>query len=431
MPADGQSSEAVRPAWGALACDPCEILSEVLARAGLRHLPGARDRHREDLRRAIELGEQALAAGSLSADASAGLRGRLVEAYAVQAEDARYGAGQLSRGSQRAPTCEDCEDGWQRVLQMVQACQAAAARALCLADELGQRRAQRTSARAQRAADAARSIVADRNHAYTFHADPGFSFGEGWYLAAAGVLSEVLIQVEPDQAQSAQAHAFLSAAGLGPQLVPYRPRPRANKALPDLIARAFRLDPQRAGARLRSAFLGHEPLPETIVAFAGRALATVPGRAKVLLWLRYGSHQAERNTTYPELVELCRRAEQAGLVPVLIGDALRGGVLPSGAADLTLFWKDPLFQGLHMRRSQLQLFECLRLEHGLVGQLGVTTAGMDGPALMGLPTMYLTQQPNVRLGRWVGAVPGYEEIVRTDGYLERIALRLGQWARSH
>jgi hypothetical protein len=95
---------------------------------------------------------------------------------------------------------------------------------------------------------------------------------------------------------------------------------------------------------------------------------------------------------------------------------------------LTLFWKDPVFQGPDMRRAQLQLFEHMRHAHGLVGQLGVTTAGMDGPALMGLPTMYLTDAPNVRLGAWVGAVPGYSEIVRSDAHLEAVSRTLRRWA---
>jgi hypothetical protein len=81
-----------------------------------------------------------------------------------------------------------------------------------------------------------------------------------------------------------------------------------------------------------------------------------------------------------------------------------------------------------MRRAQLQLFEHLKRAHGLVGQLGVTTAGMDGPALMGLPTMYLTDEPNVRLGKWVGAIPGYQEIVRDGDYLGRISETLRRWA---
>jgi hypothetical protein len=212
------------------------------------------------------------------------------------------------------------------------------------------------------------------------------------------------------------------------RLQPYRSRPRANKHLPEIVARAFRADPLSAQRKLRAAFLGDAPMPQTVIDWADRKLAGVSAGRKVLLWVRYGAHHPTRNTTYSELVELARRALAANLVPVLVGDAIRGGEIPSGAVDMTLFWKEPIFQGVDMRRAQLQFFEHLKGAHGLVGQLGVTTAGMDGPALMGLPTVYLTGAPNVRLGTWVGTVPGYREIVRGDGYLERVSDRLRRWA---
>ena len=42
--------------------------------------------------------------------------------------------------------------------------------------------------------------------------------------------------------------------------------------------------------------------------------------------------------------------------------------------------------------------------------------------------MYLTDLPNPRLGTWVGTVPGYQEVVRREGYLERVGQELGHWA---
>jgi hypothetical protein len=101
--------------------------------------------------------------------------------------------------------------------------------------------------------------------------------------------------------------------------------------------------------------------------------------------------------------------------------------VPDGAIDLILFWKDPVFRQLDTRRAQLHFFEHLKDAHGLIGQVGVTTAGMDGPALLGLPTLYLTDAPNVRMREWVGAVPGYHEVVRESGYLEHIARTLCAW----
>jgi hypothetical protein len=44
--------------------------------------------------------------------------------------------------------------------------------------------------------------------------------------------------------------------------------------------------------------------------------------------------------------------------------------------------------------------------------------------------MYLTEASNVRMREWVGAVPGYREVVRETGYLERVAGGLVEWART-
>src|SRR5262249_2520517 len=159
----------------------------------------------------------------------------LVAAHAARAEDALHGAGQLSRSAQRAPTREACDDGWQRVEAIVAGAAASARAALLLAARLAasapgskRARAAHLAARAaEPAAGAARKIVDERNHAYPFHTAKSFSFGEGWYLAAAGVLAGVSIQLEPATSGTAEAETFLRAAGLGARLVPYRPRPRA------------------------------------------------------------------------------------------------------------------------------------------------------------------------------------------------------------
>src|SRR5689334_21256321 len=108
----------------------------------------------------------------------------------LRAQDARYGAGQLSLSAQRAPTRDACDDGWRRVESIVAVAEEAAASAVALAEILDDRVAWKAARAAQTAATDARRLVAERNHAYTFHADPRFSFGEGWYAAAAAVLAE-------------------------------------------------------------------------------------------------------------------------------------------------------------------------------------------------------------------------------------------------
>jgi hypothetical protein len=414
-----------------LAQEAAAAFADAVARMPVLHLPGERERYRHRLEQAIALASRALAEadpGVLDGKSSARARSVLVKAHAARAQDARHGAGQLALGAQRAPTSEACDDGWLRVEEIVAGAEASASEAARIAAELDRKPAWTVARAAEAAARDARRLVDQRNHAYTFHADPGFSFGEGWYLAAAAVLAPVTIQIEPGKPQTAQAERFLRDAGLGPRLVPYRSRPRANKHLPEIIARAFAADAASAQRRLRAAFLGDEPIPRDVADWTFRQLAGASTGKKVLLWVRYGKHHPTRNTKHPELVELARRALGAGLVPVLVGDAVLEGGIPPGAVDLTLFWKQPIFQGIDMRRAQLHFFEHLKAAHGLVGQLGVTTAGMDGPALLGLPTMYLTDAPNPRLGTWVGTVPDYLEIVRRDGYLDRISDRLLRWA---
>lgn len=420
-PSTGTTFESLASTQRARAC-----LTQALALVPTFATEGARERHRALLELAIKLGERALqrALAASEPEEQAACRWTLLEAQAARAEDARYGAGQLARGSQRAPTVEDCEDGWQRVESIVRVSEASAAAAEDLARALGAPRARELAGRALAAAQKARQLVVERNRAYTFHANPRFSFGEGWYLAAAAVLASVPMQLEPGQAHTEQTALFLREAGLAHLLVPFRPRPLANKALPDLVARAFRADAAGAQAALRAAFLGAGPPSAEVAAWVDARLPPARDPKKVLVWVRYGTHHDHRNSDYAELVQLCELLQARSLTPVLIGDALRGGGVPSGCLDLTLFWRAPLFQLGNMRRAQLELFEHLRREHGLIGQLGVTTAGMDGPALLGLPTMYLTQEPNVRLGKWVGAVPGYEEVVRDADYLERIARTL-------
>jgi hypothetical protein len=408
-------------------------LEGALARANTLHLPGERESHRGEIDQAIALATRVLADAEATKDVRTTTKARsiLVKAHAARARDARHGAGQLSLGAQRAPTCAACDDGWQRVEEIVTVAEESAAAAARVAVELGDKRAVKAARAAEAAARDARRLVDERNHAYTFHADPGFSFGEGWYLAAAAALAEVTIQIEPGKPQTAQAERFLRDAGLASRLVPYRSRPRANKHLPEIVARSFGADPVSAQRKLRVAFLGDAPVSQKVADWIDRRLAAVPAGKKVLLWVRHGKHHPTRNTNHGELVELSRRTLAAGLVPILVGDAIHGGELPAGAVDMVLFWKDPVFQAIDMRRAQLQFFEHLRRAHGLVGQLGVTTAGMDGPALLGLPTMYLTDAPNLRLGTWVGTVPGYQEVVRGDGYLERIVDGLRLWAQSN
>ena len=401
------------------------LWAEATALQGSLHRPGVRDEYRSRLEQVVRLTTKALGNTGESRELAL-LQWVLVQACAARAEDARYGAGQLARGSQRAPTREDCEDGWQRVEEIVGTAEEAALAAAGFARQLDTDKARALARRAEVAAQAARKIVRERNRAYTFHADPGFSFGEGWYLAAAALFAGLAIQIRPGAAQEVQVRRFLVDIGLEASLRHYRSRPASPKHLTHIIAEAFRADPSKAQRTLRSAFLGDESPSTTLRSWIDGKVGGTPEQ-KVLLWVRTGDHDARRNTCFDELRQLSELVVHAGLTPIFFGDNVPLELVPLGAINLTLCWKEPLFQGPDMRRAQLHLFEELRCRHGLVGQIGVTTAGMDGPALMGLPTLYLTQEHNVRLGKWVGAVPGYQEVVREPDYFEIIRSTLHHW----
>lgn len=427
-----------------------EALTAAWALEGRLHEPGVRNAYRALLHEGLAQlrGEAGRGAGQCSSvgqcssadpqEPSSPLRRRLLlRSLAAFAEDARYGAGQLSRGAQRAPTLAASEEGWQRVEQIVRGAEGAAEEARQLAAGLEEARVRALAERASASAQAARRILSERNRAYTFQTRPGYSFGEGWYLAAAAVLHGLPIQIEPGGAQEARALRFLSDAGLASWLVPFRARPASPKHLTTIIAEAFAREPDAAQRKVREAFLGKDPPPSRLTDWieqrcsreSTRSQAPCPAEPKVLLWVRQSSHDAHRNTRPDELAELSHRVRAAGLTPIYFGDALPREVELAPGLDLSLCWKEPLFQGEDMRRLQLHFFEQLRLHHGLVGQVGVTTAGMDGPALLGLPTAYFTDEPNARLGKWVGVVPGYVEIVRGPGSLTRVGELLNEWCR--
>jgi hypothetical protein len=449
-----ESSEGA-PDAQRLGRDAAQSLADARSQAGALHEPGQREIYRERLARAIALASGALvaaekeAAGDVHAPpelaaARAGraavassARSTLALAHAARADDALHGARQLSLSAQRAPTRDACDAGWVRVEAIAAGAEASARVAAEVAAEIERdapgsalaRRMRAAAGKAEAAGREARQLVEARNHAYTFHTDGGFSFGEGWYVAAAAVLADVAIQIEPSKPGTPHAERFLHDAGLRGNLQPYRARPRAVKQTTEIVASAFAADPLAAQRSLRAAFLGDPDPPASVIAWADARLAGAPVGRKVLLWVRDGVHHPHRNTSTTELAELATRAQGAGLVPVVIGEAVRAEDFPRGAVDLTLFSRDPVFQKVETRRAQLQLFEHLKRRHGVVGQLGVTTAGMDGPALMGLATMYLTDVRNVRMHAWVGAVPGYREVVRDEGYLERVSAVLSEWAR--
>ena len=93
------------------------------AEAAIVHTAGQRERFRVLVARAIVAAERALALADEerrrdereAARSVTAARVVLARCHAASARDALHGAGQLSQSAQRAPTCEACDAGWQRV----------------------------------------------------------------------------------------------------------------------------------------------------------------------------------------------------------------------------------------------------------------------------------------------------------------------------
>ncbi len=406
-----------------------QLLAEARALVTSQRGREVRDRHRALLARAIAEAERWTSTADRGAHERAWLT--MAAAHAALSEDALHGANQLSLSAQRAPSLDECTEGWVRVAALVQAAHEyarateAAVRALDSSMPRLVRAGARAAARALAAAEAASALLSARNDAYVFHTAPSFSFGEGWHVAAAAILANITIQIPAGEEGASSGERFLRDAGLLPHVQSARPRPRATKQVTGLVARAFREDASLAQHKLRVAFLGDAPISESVRAFADERMGR-RDTPKVLLWIRRGTHQPERNSKPEEIERLVDVIQREGATSVLVGDEAFCPI-PEGALDLSLFWKAPLFQGEDRRRAQLQFFEHLRVAHQVRGQLGVTTAGMDGAALLGLPTAYLTEAPNPRMRTWVGAIPGYAEIVRIPGDLEGLATLLRAW----
>lgn len=98
---------------------------------------------------------------------------------------------------------------------------------------------------------------------------------------------------------------------------------------------------------------------------------------------------------------------------VLVGDnghALSGQV----DIDLTEFWKEPgsPFEGSG-RKMQLALFSYLVTNGFTIMNVGMRSGALEGPALLGVKTVFLEEKYNLQEGRmdqWQDAVPGFSRV---------------------
>eukprot|EP00051_Salpingoeca_urceolata_P012250 m.151926 g.151926 ORF g.151926 m.151926 type:complete len:378 (-) comp17427_c0_seq1:443-1576(-) len=140
----------------------------------------------------------------------------------------------------------------------------------------------------------------------------------------------------------------------------------------------------------------------------------LPDGNKYLVWIRNGAREASRDTTQEYLNAMLAAVALQGGVPLLIGQ--RNGALNINDTNCSLleFFTDKAFLVNNGFARQLYMFQQLMTCYGVVGQLGVKSGGMDGPALLGLPTITIDVEHAVgevtRMASWGRYMPGYRTV---------------------
>jgi hypothetical protein len=100
---------------------------------------------------------------------------------------------------------------------------------------------------------------------------------------------------------------------------------------------------------------------------------------------------------------------------VLVGDR-PGKDITADTINMIKFWEeDPFkdFKGLDTRIAQLRMFEYMRKSGIDLLSIGMRSGAMEGPALLGIPTIYIEETGNKqheRMEKWLGKVPGWGQM---------------------
>jgi hypothetical protein len=130
-----------------------------------------------------------------------------------------------------------------------------------------------------------------------------------------------------------------------------------------------------------------------------------------------------------------RETSRGGRIPVLIGDDIGVRTTP----HLGQFWRNSEFTQIagSSRIAQLRLLDLLTRKYDVIS-VGMRSGVLEGPALLGMRTVYLEEAGNQQPGRmeqWLKTMPNYIRVILDSppgkeqkeafaAHLERIASRL-------
>lgn len=162
---------------------------------------------------------------------------------------------------------------------------------------------------------------------------------------------------------------------------------------------------------------------ETLAEWVRRMFPEGSSASYALLWFRRsgargGAHR-ELDTSVSATSDLITALRASTFIKnlriVIIGDSGHGLSAPEIDVDLTEYWKDQRspFYNAPTRHNQLALFGYLKKSGFNVLSIGMRSGGMEGPALLGIRTIYMQEVLNFQEGRmehWEGKVPGYQRV---------------------
>ena len=146
--------------------------------------------------------------------------------------------------------------------------------------------------------------------------------------------------------------------------------------------------------------------------------AGLPPAKYAFLWVKSGAMDAEKShhftnkTAWDRLIERVRK--ETGRTPVLVGQDIGLRTDPY----LGEFWNHPAYPKdvkAEGRIGQLRVFSLLATEEGYdVVNVGMRSGAIEGPALIGLPTIYLEETGNEqsqRMEKWLKTLPSYFRVI--------------------
>ncbi len=198
--------------------------------------------------------------------------------------------------------------------------------------------------------------------------------------------------------------------------------PRSPGYATTVVGDRYQARPGDSQAAVRNAFTGAAkgPSDEKLAEFVTRK-GFVTGKKYALLWIRFsakeksGGAHPELDTSVQGVRQIKEMLKHTGRTPVLVGDRPGKDITP-GTIDMIKFWdEEPFkeFKGLDTRIAQLRMFEYMRKSGIDLLSVGMRSGAMEGPALLGIPTIYVEEignEQHERMEKWKGKVPGWSQL---------------------